>query len=88
MRCRPGSRAVRTYLRSETNSHHASTDSGPRVRIRLGGVMARGLAFAGLALLAACGQPDGDAADLVLHNGRVVTLDEALQPLDELCITQ
>jgi predicted amidohydrolase YtcJ len=40
--------------------------------------MARGLAVAGLALLAACGQPDGDAADLVLHNGRVVTLDEAL----------
>ncbi len=78
MRCRPGSRVVPTSHRSETHLRHAPADSRPRVRIRLVGVMARGLAVAGLALLAACGQPDGDAADLVLHNGRVVTLDEAL----------
>ncbi len=40
--------------------------------------LTRILTLAGLSLLGACAPPAGDLADLVLHNGRVVTLDEAV----------
>ena len=40
--------------------------------------LTRVLALAALALIVGCAQPAADAADLVLRNGRVVTLDEAV----------
>ena len=43
------------------------------------GCLARGLLLAGLALHShGCAPPSGDAADLVLTNGKVVTVDEAI----------